>query len=531
MERTLLRQSSRAPTNHAAISRPRKNAAVESKRLALLESERRLLSKIAAGIPLGEVLDELLRAVEAAAEVETLASILLLDTDGKRLLHGAAPSLPKTYNDAIHGAEIGPAVGSCGTAAFSGKPVFVTDIASDPLWTDYRELALTHRLAACWSTPIQAADGRVLGTFAIYYREPRSPTRQDLDTIGLITHTAALAIERHLSEKMLRESEARLQEALTAGRVMAFEWDPATGLSQRSDNAAQILGVETREGNRGSINTFLARVHPDDRARFKAHVFGVSRENPSFSISFRYMRPDRREVWLEETASAEFDAAGRYLRLKGLTRDVTERKRAEERQSLLIAELDHRVKNTLACVAVVAQHTREQSRSMDEFLELLDGRIQSMANTHALLSRGHWQGASVSDLAHCVLAPCLGEGNAIVEGPDVVLSAEATQATAMVIHELVTNAAKYGALSTPDGRVSVRWHCRREGNRRRWLGLEWQETGGPPVVPPSHHGYGTSVIRDLIPYELGGVVDLSFAPDGVRCQLDIPLEQPSRSIR
>lgn len=511
------------PMKRGAVVRLRRNSSVEDKRLQLLESERHLLSKIAAGVALSEVLDELLRAVEAGAEGEMLASILLLDRDGEHLLHGAAPSLPKAYNDAIHGAPIGPAIGSCGTAAFCGEPVFVTDIATDPLWIDYRDLALAHGLAACWSTPIKAADGRVLGTFAIYYREPRHPTRQDLDAIGLFTHTAALAIERHLSERLLRESEARLQEALTAGQVMAFEWDPATGQSQRSANAAQILGSEPNEGGGGRFNTFLARVHPDDRARFKAHVFGVSRERPSFSVSFRYLRPDGREVWLEETAGAEFDAAGRYVRLKGLTRDITERKRAEERQNLLIAELDHRVKNALACVAVVAQHTRERSRSMDEFVERLTGRIQSMANTHALLSRGRWQGASVSDLAHCLLAPCLAEGNAVVEGPEVVLSAEATQALAMAIHELVTNAAKHGALSTPEGRVAVRWECRRDGDRRRRLALDWQETGGPPVVPPSHCGYGTSVIRDLIPYELGGAVDLSFAPEGVRCRLDIPL--------
>jgi PAS domain S-box-containing protein len=523
MERGFPRQNGPVPAKRAAVARLRRNSAVEEKRLQLLESERQLLSKIASGVALPEVLDELLRAVEAGLQDEMLASILLLDRDGRHLLHGAAPRLPKAYNEAVDGAAIGPAVGSCGTAAYWGRPVFVTDIASDPLWIDYRDLALAHGLAACWSTPIKAADGRVLGTFAVYYREPRSPTRQDLDAIGLITHTAALAIERDQSERQLRESAARLQEALTAGRVMAFEWDPATGRSHRSDNAAQILGSEPEEGGSGRLNTFLARVHPDDRARFSAHVFGVSRGSPSFSVSFRYLRPDGREVWLEETASAEFDAAGRYVRLKGLTRDVTERKRAEERQSLLIAELDHRVKNALACVAAVAQHTRETSRSMDEFTERLLGRIQSMASIHALLSRGRWQGATVADLAHCVLAPCLAEGNATVEGPEVVLGAEATQALAMAIHELVTNAAKHGALSRPEGRVALRWQCRRHADRRRRLVLDWQETDGPPVAPPAQHGYGTSVIRDLIPYELGGAVDLSFAPAGVHCRLDIPL--------
>ena len=227
-------------------------------------------------------------------------------------------------------------------------------------------------------------------------------------------------------------------------------------------------------------------------------------------------------MWLEETAKAEFDAAGRIVRLKGLTRDVTELKRAEERQNLLVAELDHRVKNTLACVSAVAQRSREGHPTMDEFLEVLDGRIHSMANAHALLSRGRWQGVGLAELVQCVLAPCVGEGNAIVEGPDVVLAAEATQAVATVLHELVTNAVKYGALSTPHGRVSVSWDWLSTRNSRRPLVLQWQEIGGLSVVAPKKSGYGTSVICDLIPYELGGTVDLVFAPEGVRCRLEIP---------
>jgi len=751
------------------------------------ELERGVLAKISAGVPLAEVLEELVRAIEEWSDVEMMASILFLDKEGKQLLHGAAPNLPQAYNEAINGVEIGPVAGSCGTAAFRGEAVFVEDIANDPLWVDYRDLAISHGLRACWSTPVRAANGRVLGTFAIYYREARGPTQRDLESTALIAHTVALAIERHLSEQALRESrerlqlaldgaelgvwsvdlesgrlesdardiwihrhdpsappttlaearafvhpddlpnldsafaaaqraggtckaeyrvrvsgrahagqahwvgvegtlvrdakgrpvrllgvtrdisesklaeenlrqreqafrtllealpgavyttdasgrvtffnkaavdmwgscprlgytqwggawslyrldgtpmadeasplalalkedrairdvevigvrpdgtrvhfipfptplhdesgaligavnmlidvtelkkaevalresETRLRQALTAGQVMAFEWDPRTGLSQRSENAAQILGCEPNQVADGVRNNFIARVHPDDRASFKAHVYGVRPDDPSYSAIFRFLHPDGHVVWLEETAEAEFGSAGRFVRLKGVTRDVSERKRAEERQNLLIAELDHRVKNALACVSVVAQRSREGGPSMDEFLEVLDGRIRSMANSHALLSRGRWQGVSLADLIHCELAPCVGEGSATVKGPDVVLAAEATQAVAMVLHELVTNAAKYGALSSPYGRVSVCWDWRSTGNPRDQLALEWQEMGGPPVVAPKKSGYGTSVIRDLIPYELGGTVDLVFPPGGVRCRLEIPTD-------
>lgn len=328
--------------------------------------------------------------------------------------------------------------------------------------------------------------------------------------------------EREKADIALEESEARLQEALTAGQVVAFTWEPDTGLSQRSENASRVLGFEAKADSHGRADDFLARVHQEDRADLAALITGLCVESPSYSTSFRFIRPDGHEVWLEETGKAEFDAAGHYLRLKGLTRDITERKRAEERQRMLICELDHRVKNALASVATVARRTREDSGSMDEFLRVFDGRIQSMANAHRLLSQSHWQGVSLADLVHKELAPCVGEGSASVEGPEVLLSAKATQSMAIVLHELVTNASKYGALATKHGHIAVCWDWQWDNQAKRRLLLEWIETGGSPIIPPSQAGYGTFAIRNLIPYELGGVVDLVFDAGSVRCRIELP---------
>ena len=179
-------------------------------------------------------------------------------------------------------------------------------------------------------------------------------------------------------------------------------------------------------------------------------------------------------------------------------RDIAAARQAEEQQNLLIAELDHRVKNVLARVVVVAQRARESSCSMDQFLDVLDGRIQSMANTHTLLSRGRWKGVYLGDLVRRELEPCIGVCEATVEGPDVLLPEDATQALAMVLHELVTNSAKYGALSTPRGRVCVHWGCLSNGSSQSVLAIRWQEIGGPPVRVPTRRGYGTSVILSLI---------------------------------
>jgi PAS domain S-box-containing protein len=337
---------------------------------------------------------------------------------------------------------------------------------------------------------------------------------------ALIAKIARETSERRQADIALRESEVRLQEALTAGRVVAFTWDPATGLSQRSANASEILGFGSDDDSRPG--DFLARVHPDDCADFASQTKALSPANPSYSVSFRFIRSPGHEVWLEETGKAEFDADGRYLRLKGLTRDITERKRAEERQRQLVHELDHRVKNALASVATAAQRTRDGSASIDEFLRSFDGRIQAMANAHALLSRSRWQGAKVADLVHKELAPWAGTGNTKIEGPDVRLSPAATQPIAIALHELATNASKYGALTTSHGRISVSWTVRPGADGEHALALEWVEGGGPAVVAPRRAGYGTGAIRNLIPYELGGMVDLAFEAEGVRCRIELP---------
>jgi PAS domain S-box-containing protein len=329
--------------------------------------------------------------------------------------------------------------------------------------------------------------------------------------------------ERKQADIALNESEARLQEALMAGHVVAFTWDPRSGLSQRSANTPQILGLEQRAGADRQRNDFLARVHSEDRVGFAAQIKGLRPDNASYSASFRFIRPDGREMWLEETGNAEFDAGGRLLRLRGLTQDITDHKQAQERQRLLVRELDHRVKNALASVAAVAQRARESSGSMDDFLKAFDGRIQSMAGAHAMLSRSQWHGVSLADLVHNELAPYAGETSTSVEGPDVLLTAEATQPMAIVLHELATNASKYGALATPHGRISVRWDWQQDGRTPRRLMLEWiEETRGPAVAAPSQVGYGVRTIRNLIPYELGGTVDLAFDASGLRCKMDLP---------
>jgi PAS domain S-box-containing protein len=323
----------------------------------------------------------------------------------------------------------------------------------------------------------------------------------------------------------LAERDAQLALAGQAARVGSYVKDVETGKMHISPGYATIHGLSAGTAET-TTDKWRTRVHPDDLGWLEASRKGVVAERGrEHNAEYRILGPDGSVRWIEARALISYGDDGRAQRAIGINIDVTDRKRGEEHQRLLIAELDHRVKNVLANVAVVARRTSERSRSTRDFIEALDRRLRSMADAHSLLSRSRWQSVSLADLADQELAPFATSGNTTVDGPNVGLTPAATQAMAMVLHELATNAAKYGALSTPQGRVSVRWGWRPNGAEPMKLAIVWHEEGGPAVAVPPQAGYGTSVIRDLIPYELGGTVELEFATDGVRCIVVLPGEQ------
>ena len=374
-------------------------------------------------------------------------------------------------------------------------------------------------LAIVWTTTIGIGH---FGAPVLPMAERVLAARAGILAVALCAYVlAALFAERRQQEAALAENEASLQQALTAGAVTTFVWDLNTGVSQRSANAPQILGFDP--GQSFNASNFLSRVHPDDREWFKTLVRNVNLERPDYTVTFRFRRQDGREVWLEETARGEFDAEESLIRLKGLTLDVTTRKQSEDQQSALVAALELRVKELLVRVATVAKDTRLSSDSFDEYIQALDRRIQSMADAHALLSQTHGKGVDLNELVRRQIAPYGTDANSTISGPNVTLTVAATQVLAMALHELATNAAKYGALSTPHGRVEVSWN-RGAAEERSNLLIAWREIGGPPVAASPACKYGVSIIRDFIPRELGGAVDLAFASGGVCCNIEIPLD-------
>ncbi len=219
-------------------------AAAEKKEEEFRIGQSRILQKLAANAPLSEILERLVLLIEAQSP-GMLCSVLLLTEDGDHVRHGAAPSLPPAYVQAIDGSQIGPKHGSCGTAIYRGEPVVVTDIASDPLWEDYRDLAINNGLRACWSTPIFSGRGKVLGSFAMYYREPRTPTGEEAGLTEVATRIAGLAIEHHAAKEILARTQAELAQASYAASKGKAATSSLDEISQQLeavlDNAKKCL--------------------------------------------------------------------------------------------------------------------------------------------------------------------------------------------------------------------------------------------------------------------------------------------------
>jgi PAS domain S-box-containing protein len=282
---------------------------------------------VAKGDALAQILDSLCRLVEEQAS-DVMTSILLVE--GNCLRHGGAPSLPKDYTDAIDGVAIGPSVGSCGTAAFRGEQVIVENIATDPLWAEYRELALPRSLRACWSTPVFSSEGKVIATFAMYYREPRSPSPRDQEIIEQITHLAGVAIERKQTQEALQRSEAYLAESQTLTHTGSWVWDVATKEAlYLSEEWYRIYGLDPA-GNGRAWDQRLQRIHPEDRNKWEAALNRAISEKSHYEIEYRLLLPDGVIKYLHVVGHPIVNQLGDVVRFMGSVTDISERKLTQD---------------------------------------------------------------------------------------------------------------------------------------------------------------------------------------------------------
>ncbi|WMD22010.1 PAS domain-containing protein [Achromobacter seleniivolatilans] len=295
--------------------------------LARLEDERIMLQRIAAGVPLAQVLEHMLFAIEAQSSVTLRASIALIDGTGAFLIHGAAPSLPPGFNAAVERAPIGPHMASWGAAAYTGTPIYVDDIALHPDWERWRDIALSHGLRACWSTPIKAPDGRVLGVFSNYYETVRHPSANDIEAIALVTRSAALAIERHLTESALRQSGERwramfdgMQEAFFLSEALRNEDGRIVDFRFLEVNPAFERQSGMKEGD--TLGHTLREMIPGVPSQIMEAFAQVVETGES--TQFEFAVPSPKEAWYEARARKSGDD-----RMMALFLDVTARKTAE----------------------------------------------------------------------------------------------------------------------------------------------------------------------------------------------------------
>lgn len=298
------------------------------------ENDRIVLELIARNAPLPDLLSQLLQGYERLLP-GMIGSVLLLDPDQRHLRHGAAPHLPADYCAAIDGAEIGPQAGSCGTAAYTNQTVIVADIASHPLWADFRELALSHGLRACWSMPIRASSGQVLGTFAFYFRSPRTPNTAELHEIAHGADLASLALERKQSTQALALSEQRFAMAVEASNTGIWDWDLEFGRVYLSPLWKRLLGYADDE----LVNEFsewATRLHPEDKQVFYAALNDeAATATGAIELEHRLRHKDGSWHWFRMRTTALRDANGQVQRIIGAHEDITEARQIAEVQHFL----------------------------------------------------------------------------------------------------------------------------------------------------------------------------------------------------
>jgi PAS domain S-box-containing protein len=355
--------------------------------------------------------------------------------------------------------------------------------------------------------------------FAELYRKTRQLERFNAE---LEDRVRARTAELEQSTARLLESEQRRSLAISAGSMGSWDWDWVNGDWMWDEGQFRIFGVDpqTFVATPASVQALL---HPDDIEALRKAMAQFTKGARSYESEFRIIRPDGETRWCVGSAAATVDRSGRVVRVSGVTVDITERKRAEERQNLLAREVDHRAKNALALAQSIVRLT--QGDNVKSYVRAVEGRISALARVHTILSLSNWQGAELGKLVDEELAPYSTSDQIAFSGSNIQLQPATAQTLALALHELVTNSAKYGALSTLSGRLSIKWE-----NRGDTLQMLWEERDGPPVEKPVSRGFGTRSVIASIESQLGGQAEFDWRSEGLICRLSVPL-QPDDTTR
>ena len=458
--------------------------------------------------------------------IDTAMQVLAADMASMQVYHPERKELELVTWRGLHPASaaywewIGfESASSCGLALKSGCRVVVPDTETWELAAGTRNLDEYRRsgIRAMQSTPLIARSGRLLGMISTHWRKPHVPAQSALHLLDVIARQAADLVERSNTEVELRGNAQRLRwlasiVELSKDAIISIDLDGT--LTSWNRGAERIFGYTVAEVI-GHPVTIL--IPPDRHTEELDIIERIRRGERIEDYETVRCRKDGSELTVSLSVSPIENTDGTIVGASKITRDITEQKRGEERMAMLASEAEHRARNILA--AVRATVNLSQAETPDELKQTIVGRVQALANVHALFVESRWSGAELSHLAAQELAPYLdvGDGRARIVGPAVLLAPDAAQSIAVVLHELTTNAAKYGALSTADGHVDIEWTHAAGGH----LELAWSERGGPPVTAPERKGFGTRVMDQVIRSLPDGAIQFDWQADGLRCHIAI----------
>lgn len=329
-------------------------------------------------------------------------------------------------------------------------------------------------------------------------------------------------------EDRIRRSEKHMRDLLEALPAAVYTTDAAGRITFYNKAAVEMAGRTPLPGQEWCLTW---RLHTPDGAPLPHDqcpmALALKEDRAVRGAEAVAERPDGTRVPFIPYPTPLHDANGKLIGAINMLVDITDRKQAENRQKVLIDELNHRVKNTLATVQSLAVQTARHAEDLQDFVGKFQARLLAVARAHDLLTQRHWEDAPLGSLAREILAPLAGaaQGRVTVDGASLDLSPRAALSLTMALSELATNAAKYGALSSERGTLSVHWDLRQDSEGSRMLHLEWQERGGPPVKPPTRRGFGARLMERCIETDLKGLFDLAFEPDGVCCRMTIPVSR------
>lgn len=431
-----------------------------------------------------------------------------------------------------------PRVTSMFGATFRGEPVIRSDdVRLDPRYghnPPYHGIPPGHPLVASYlAVPVKLRSGETIGAMFFGHERPGVFTQDGEDVVaGLAAHAATAldnarlfeALQAELGHSRRNERAARQLAAIVESSDDAVVSKDLNGIIQTWNRGAErLFGYLAEEVIGKSILILIPPERDDEEPEILARI--RRGESVDHYDTVR-RRKDGTRIDISLTVSPIRDATGKIIGASKIARDISDRRAAEAHRELLLHELSHRVKNSLATVQSIAQQTLLRSSDPQMFQERFLARLAALAHTHDLLMRTNWHGVALRDLAAMELAPYGGADSArcSIGGPHVQLDAKSAVALGMALHELATNAAKYGALSAAAGRVELTWRIGDGEAGGKLLKITWKETKGPRVSEPVQRGFGSRLIEQGLAFELDATVKLTFRPAGVRCTIDLPLE-------